>query len=137
MSLVALEDRFFVHSDSQYAEEENYSTTSPTQVTVKPRKVTKTGGNITIDPLSKVLAGPPLGQEALAPESGLSDITRAKFALDVVVHYAQLDRDSKDIVSNGDVCSRSCICVQSSISAEGQCDLIIRMAWGNRKSETC
>jgi predicted amidohydrolase len=57
------------------------------------------GGSVIINPLGKVLAGPPLGEGILT-----ADITRGKFDLDTVDHYARPDSKlvRSDSVSGSD-----------------------------------
>ena len=96
MTHVALEGRCFVLSACQYAEEKDYPPDHPVANTNdrKPDNVMIAGGSVIINPLGKVLAGPLLGQEGiLTAELDLDDITRGKFDLDVVGHYARSDSE--------------------------------------------
>jgi beta-cyano-L-alanine hydratase/nitrilase len=97
MTHIALEGHCFVLSACQYAEEKYYPPDHPvTDATDRnPENVMIAGGSVIINPLGKVLAGPLLGTEGiLTAELDLDDITRGKFDLDIVGHYAR--PDSKD-----------------------------------------
>lgn len=94
MTHIALEGRCFVLSACQYAEEKDYPPDHPVanDLDRKPENMMIAGGSVIISPLGKVLAGPLLGEEGvLTAELDLDDITRGKFDLDVVGHYARPD----------------------------------------------
>jgi beta-cyano-L-alanine hydratase/nitrilase len=94
MSHIALEGRCFVLSACQYAEEKDYPPDHPVANTSnrKAENVMIAGGSVIINPLGKVLAGPLLSEEGiLTAELDFDDITRGKFDLDVVGHYARPD----------------------------------------------
>jgi predicted amidohydrolase len=91
---IALEGRCHVLSACQYAEEKDYPPDHAVANTAdrKPENMMIAGGSVIINPLGKVLAGLLLGQEdILTAELDLHDITRAKYDLDVVGHYARSD----------------------------------------------
>ena len=57
-----------------------------------PATVLMRGGSVIVGPLGQLLAGPIYNENAiLAAEIDLGEITRAKYDLDVVGHYARPD----------------------------------------------
>ena len=57
-----------------------------------PDTVLIRGGSCIVSPLGKVLAGPVFGRETvLTAELDKADITRGKYDMDVVGHYARPD----------------------------------------------
>jgi nitrilase len=86
MRHVACEGRCFVLSACQYLAGEEQSE-SGTHVAPLIR-----GGSCIVSPLGELLAGPVYGTEQiLTAQLDLGDITRGKFDLDVVGHYARPD----------------------------------------------
>jgi nitrilase len=75
MRHIAMEGRCFVLSACQYSSEPLIR-----------------GGSCIIAPLGQVLAGPQFGEETiLTADLDLDEITRGKYDLDVVGHYARPD----------------------------------------------
>ncbi|KAG6836497.1 hypothetical protein H0H93_007526 [Arthromyces matolae] len=91
MQHIALEGGCFVLAACQYAEA-NFPAEHFNGVATDPSMVIIDGGSVIISPLGKILAGPSRGAEGvLTAELDLDDITRKKFDLDVVGHYARND----------------------------------------------
>lgn len=92
MRFVALEGRCYVLSCNQFARLRDFPADIPNELTAEPDAVISTGGSCVIGPLGQVLAGPAWdGEEILFADLDLDEITRAKFDLDVVGHYARPD----------------------------------------------
>ncbi|KAF8560279.1 carbon-nitrogen hydrolase [Imleria badia] len=94
---IAVEGRCFVLSACQFATERDY----PEGHAVvdandrHPDKVMINGGSLIVSPLGTVLAGPSRKPEdILTAELDLDDVTRGKFDLDAVGHYARPDSTS-------------------------------------------
>lgn len=124
---IALEGRCFVLSACQYAEEKDYPSDHPVANPSdrRPENVMIAGGSVIIDPLGKVLAGPLRGREGvLTAELNLDDITRAKFDLDNVGHYARHDSEFARVVERLD---SSDVWLFGSISTQSQYNLIVRV----------
>ena len=89
---IALEGRCFVLSCNQYARRKDFPADIPNALTESPEDVLSTGGSCIIGPLGNVLAGPAWnGEEILFASIDLDEMTRGKFDLDVVGHYARPD----------------------------------------------
>src|SRR6185437_6837915 len=89
---IALEGRCFVLSACQYL----YRNTLPKDYPLEPEVASGAalirGGSCIISPLGQVLAGPTFDAEyILSADLDLDEITRGKFDLDVVGHYARPD----------------------------------------------
>ncbi len=92
MQTVALEGRCFVLSACQFMTRANGPKDfNPIQGDA-PDAVLIRGGSCIVSPLGKVLAGPVFGRETvLTAELDKADITRGKYDMDVVGHYARPD----------------------------------------------
>ena len=91
MRHVALEGRCFVLSACQFSRRSDYPSDYPV-ATSGPDDVLISGGSCIVDPLGQVLAGPARdGEAVLTADLDLDEITRGKFDLDVVGHYARPD----------------------------------------------
>lgn len=91
MQHVALEGRCFVLSCNQFARRADYPADYPVDIT-EPSTVLTPGGSCIVGPLGQILAGPNYdGECVLTAQIDLSEITRGKFDLDVVGHYARPD----------------------------------------------
>ncbi|MFT3877651.1 MAG: carbon-nitrogen hydrolase family protein [Propioniciclava sp.] len=92
MTHIALEGRCFVLSANQYLlRSQMPADVSPVQGD-DPNAVLIAGGSMIVSPLGDVLAGPLRGGEGvLIATLDLDDLTRARFDLDVVGHYARPD----------------------------------------------
>src|SRR5450759_2866498 len=91
MRHIALEGRCFVLSANQFSLRSDYPDDYPVP-TDSPRAVLISGGSCIVSPLGHVLAGPARNGEALlTADLDLGEITRGKFDLDVVGHYARPD----------------------------------------------
>lgn len=91
---IALEGRCFVLSACQFSREKDYPADHAVADAQKrdPQNVMIAGGSVIISPLGEILAGPLLDDEGvLTADLDLDDITRGKFDLDVVGHYARSD----------------------------------------------
>ena len=85
---IAVEGRCFVLSACQYATEKDY----PQGHATAPDKIIISGGSLIVSPFGTVLAGPSRkAEEILTAELDLDDVTRGKFDLDTVGHYARPD----------------------------------------------
>ena len=92
MQHIALEGRCFVLSACQYLLRSDCPEGYDAVQGNKPETVLIAGGSIIVSPLGQVLAGPLRGREGLLlAELDLDEITRGKFDLDVVGHYARPD----------------------------------------------
>lgn len=91
MRHIALEGRCFVLSANQFSIRSDYPADYPVQ-TANPEAILISGGSCIVSPLGQVLAGPARnGQALLSADLDLGEITRGKFDLDVVGHYARPD----------------------------------------------
>lgn len=92
MTHIALEGRCFVLSATQYLLRSDMpDDVHPVQGDA-PDAVLIGGGSVIISPLGQILAGPLRGKEGiLLATIDLDEITRARFDLDVVGHYARPD----------------------------------------------
>lgn len=92
MQHIAYEGRCFVLSACQYFTRTDCPTDYDPVQGNDPETVLIRGGSVIVSPLGEVLAGPVYGTEALlTAEIDLSEITRGKFDLDTVGHYARPD----------------------------------------------
>jgi len=95
MKHIALEGRCFVLGCCQFTRRSDYppETEYPTDLDNKdPDAVLSKGGSVIISPLGEILAGPNfVGEELLVADLDLNEVTRGKFDLDVVGHYARPD----------------------------------------------
>lgn len=92
MRHIAVEGRCFVLACCQYATRGDYPTDYPSPYGEDPETVLIRGGSCIIDPFGNVLAGPVYGERAiLTANVDLDQITRGKYDLDVVGHYARPD----------------------------------------------
>jgi nitrilase len=90
MRHIALEGRCFVLSACQYLERSPLPGEDSSQPTTAAALIR--GGSCIVGPLGQVLAGPTFDAECiLTAELDLAEITRGKFDLDVVGHYARPD----------------------------------------------
>ena len=91
MRHVAIEGRCFVLSANQFARRSDYPADYPVDGS-SPDDVLIGGGSCIVDPFGQVLAGPSRDAEAiLTADLDLDQITRGRFDLDVVGHYARPD----------------------------------------------
>ena len=91
MRHIALEGRCFVLSTCQFATKKDFPPCDILNIDLE-RDILIRGGSCIIDPLGKILAGPVYNEECiLVTTLNLDDITRAKYDLDVVGHYARPD----------------------------------------------
>jgi len=89
---IALEGRCFVLSSCQYSRRGDYPPDYPAIQGDDPAVVLIRGGSCIIDPLGQILAGPDYeGECILTAEIDLGEVTRGKYDLDVVGHYARPD----------------------------------------------
>ena len=91
---IALEGRCFVLAACQFSQEKDYPPDHPvTDPAARDgEKVMIAGGSVIINPMGKILAGPLLhGEGVLTADLDLDDITRGKFDMDTVGHYARND----------------------------------------------
>lgn len=92
MQTVALEGRCFVLSACQYMTRGDGPEDFHPIQGEEPETVLIRGGSCIVSPLGKVLAGPVFGEEILlTAELDKSEITRGKYDMDVVGHYARPD----------------------------------------------
>jgi nitrilase len=92
MRHIAVEGRCFVVAACQYARRADYPADWSSSFGDDPETELIRGGSCVIDPFGEVLAGPLYGEAAiLRAELDLDQITRGKFDLDVVGHYARPD----------------------------------------------
>ncbi len=92
MRHIALEGRCFVLSANQYLLRSGLPDDVVPVQGDDPDTVLIAGGSVIVSPLGEVLAGPLRGSEGvLIATLDLDDITRARFDLDVVGHYARPD----------------------------------------------
>jgi nitrilase len=91
MRHIALEGRCFVLSACQFARRADFPDDYPVEAP-GPDAILIGGGSVIVDPLGRVLAGPARDGEAiLTADLDIDDLTRGKFDLDVVGHYARPD----------------------------------------------
>ena len=91
MRHIALEGRCFVLSANQFSRRSDYPADYPVQ-SASAQAILISGGSCIVDPLGQILAGPARNGEALlTADLELAEITRGKFDLDVVGHYARPD----------------------------------------------
>jgi nitrilase len=89
---IALEGRCFVLSACQYLTARDYPGDFAALLGNDPGAVLMRGGSCIVAPLGEVLAGPNFDGECILTASlDLDEITRGKFDLDVVGHYARPD----------------------------------------------
>jgi nitrilase len=92
MQHVALEGRCFVFSACQHLRRADCPADYAAIQGDDPATVLMRGGSVIVGPLGQLLAGPIYNENAiLAAEIDLGEITRAKYDLDVVGHYARPD----------------------------------------------
>lgn len=92
MQTVALEGRCFVLSACQYMTRANGPADFNPIQGEAPDTVLIRGGSCIVSPLGKVLAAPVFGKETiLTAELDKAEITRGKYDMDVVGHYARPD----------------------------------------------
>lgn len=92
MQTVALEGRCFVLSACQFMTRANGPADFNPIQGEAPDTVLIRGGSCIVSPLGKVLAAPVFGKEAvLTAELDKAEITRGKYDMDVVGHYARPD----------------------------------------------
>lgn len=92
MRHIALEGRCFVLSACQYLKRRDCPPTYAAVQGEDPETVLMRGGSCIIAPLGQVLAGPAFeGEQILMADLDLDEITRGKYDLDVVGHYARPD----------------------------------------------
>ena len=92
MQTIALEGRCFVLSACQHMKRSDGPADYHPVQGDAPETTLIRGGSCIISPLGKVLAGPVFDEDAiLCAEMDKDDITRGKFDLDVVGHYARPD----------------------------------------------
>lgn len=92
MRHIAMEGRCFVLAACQFARRADYPADYAPLQGDDPATVLIRGGSCIIGPLGEVLAGPSFdGPAILSAEIDLGTITRGKFDLDVVGHYARPD----------------------------------------------
>lgn len=92
MRHIALEGRCFVLSACQYLTRGDCPLDYAAVQGNEPHTVLMRGGSCIISPLGQVLAGPHFDAERiLTADLDLADITRGKYDLDVVGHYARAD----------------------------------------------
>lgn len=89
---LALEGRCFVLSCNQFARRSDFPPEHRTVQGDEPHTILSEGGSCIVNPLGEILAGPYYdGETVLTAEIDRREITRAKFDLDVVGHYARPD----------------------------------------------
>jgi nitrilase len=90
---IACEGRCYVIASNQYFRRDMYPDDFEGWEELKGQpEVLSRGGSAIISPLGKVLAGPLFGEEGiLTAELDLGEVTRGKYDLDVVGHYARPD----------------------------------------------
>jgi nitrilase len=92
MRHIAVEGRCFVLSCNQFNRRRDFPADYQTPFGEDPDTVVCRGGSCIVDPFGTFLAGPNVDGEAiLVAEIDLAQITRGKFDLDVVGHYARPD----------------------------------------------
>jgi nitrilase len=92
MQHIAYEGRCFVLSACQYFTRADCPVDYDPVQGNDPDTVLIRGGSVIVSPLGEVLAGPVYGQEVLlTTDIDLTEITRGKFDLDTVGHYARPD----------------------------------------------
>jgi nitrilase len=92
MQHVALEGRCYVLSCNQFARRSSFPADYPTPFGDEPDAVICLGGSCIVNPFGEILAGPNYDEECiLTAPVDLDAITRAKYDLDVVGHYARPD----------------------------------------------
>jgi nitrilase len=92
MRHIAVEGRCFVLSCNQFNRRRDFPADYQTPFGEDPDTVVCRGGSCIVDPFGNFLAGPNVDGEAiLVAEIDLAQITRGKFDLDVVGHYARPD----------------------------------------------
>ncbi|NYT25156.1 carbon-nitrogen hydrolase family protein [Alcaligenaceae bacterium] len=92
MQHIAMEGRCFVLAACQYITREAYPSDYDAIQGNTPETVLFHGGSAIINPAGEILAGPNYeGEAILTADIDLSDITRWKYDLDVVGHYARPD----------------------------------------------
>jgi nitrilase len=89
---IAIEGRCFVLSSCQYIKRGSFPENYPAIQGNDPEIVLIRGGSCIVNPFGQVLAGPNYeGECILTAEVDLGEITRGKYDLDVVGHYARPD----------------------------------------------
>jgi len=89
---IAVEGRCFVLSCNQFNRRSDFPTDYRSIFGESPDTVVCRGGSCIVDPFGNFLAGPNLESEAiLIAELDLDQVTRGKYDLDVVGHYARPD----------------------------------------------
>lgn len=92
MRHIAYEGRMFVLSACQYLTRGDAPADYDAVQGDDPATVLIRGGSVIVSPLGEVLAGPLYGEEGiLVADIDLGEITRGKYDLDVVGHYARPD----------------------------------------------
>lgn len=92
MRHIAFEGRCFVLSCNQFTRRRDYPADYDAIQGSDPDQVMSRGGSMIVSPLGEMLAGPNFDEEAiLTADLDLDDISRGKFDLDVVGHYARPD----------------------------------------------
>lgn len=90
---IACEGRCYVIGSNQYFRRDMYPDDFEGWEELEDQpEVLSRGGSAIISPLGKVLAGPLFGEEGiLTAELDLGEVTRGRYDLDVVGHYARPD----------------------------------------------
>jgi nitrilase len=92
MRHIAVEGRCFVLSCNQFNRRRDFPANYRTPYGDEPETVISRGGSCIVDPFGSFLAGPDFESEAiLVAEVDRAQITRGKYDLDVVGHYARPD----------------------------------------------
>lgn len=92
MRHIAFEGRCFVLSCNQFTRRRDYPADYDAIQGNDPDQIMSRGGSMIVSPLGEVLAGPNFEEEAiLTADLDFDDISRGKFDLDVVGHYARPD----------------------------------------------
>ena len=92
MQHIAVEGRCFVLSCNQFSRRSDLPSDYRSSFGDDPNTVVTRGGSCIVDPFGTFLAGPVFGKETiLVAEIDRAQITRGKYDLDVVGHYARPD----------------------------------------------
>ena len=92
MRHIAIEGRCFVLSCNQFTRRSDFPADFPCTLGDDPQTIVSRGGSCIVDPFGEILAGPHFdGETILLAEIDRNQITRGKFDLDTMGHYARPD----------------------------------------------
>ncbi|HEX6973296.1 MAG TPA: nitrilase-related carbon-nitrogen hydrolase [Vicinamibacterales bacterium] len=92
MQHIAVEGRCFVLSCNQFNRRRDFPADYRSHYGDDPDTIVTRGGSCIVDPFGKILAGPAFeGETILIAEIDRAQVTRGKYDLDVVGHYARPD----------------------------------------------